>query len=198
MKCILSIIFLFFMLVPVCGKNYDFSDEATERFLKNSKTITIPSGATIESRLNSDIHSSKSQVNDIITTQLVKDWTLGSKVIAPEGSLIVGRITNKKKTTIVMGDAKLYIDFNKVIRPDGIEIGIDSKPIIITGDSRKQGIGLILLSGLNVILSGGTNLPADIAFVGYTSASGQEVKIPLGTEFKIHIINEVTTFYYDN
>ena len=176
------------MLVPVYGKDYDFSDEAAERFIQESKKITVAGGATIHSRLNSDIHSSKSKVNDVITTQLIKDWTYGSKVIAPEGSLIVGEITNKKKPTFAMGDAKLYIDFNKVIRPDGAEIQIDSKPIIITGDSRKQGFGLLFWSGLNVALSAGTNLPADVAFVGYTSVSGQEVKIPLGTEFKIHII----------
>ena len=186
------------MLAPAYGNNYDFSDEASERFILESKKITIPSGATIRSRLNSDINSSKSKINDVVTTQLMADWTHGSKVIAPEGSLIVGEITNKKKPTFAMGDAKLYIDFNKVIRPDGVEIQIDSKPIIITGDSRKQGMGLLLLSGLNVALSAGTNLPADIAFVGYTSVSGQEVKIPLGTEFKIHIISKVTTFYYDN
>lgn len=186
------------MLVPVYGKDYDFSDEAAERFIQESKKITVTGGATIYSRLNSDIHSSKSQVNDVITTQLIKDWTYGPKVIAPEGSLIVGEITNKKKPTFVMGDAKLYIDFNKIIRPDGVEIQIDSKPVIITGDSRKQGMGLILLSGLNVALSAGTNLPADIAFISYSSISGQEVKIPLGTEFKIHIISDVTTFYYDN
>ena len=198
MKQILCTLILIFMLAPVHSNNYDFSDEASEKFLQESKKITVTGVTTIKSRLNSDIHSSKSTVNDVVTTQLIEDWTYGPKVIAPEGSLIVGKITNKKKPTFAMGDAKLYIDFNKVIRPDGVEIQIDSKPVIITGDSRKQGMGLLLLSGLNVALSAGTNLPADIAFIGYTSTSGQNVKIPLGTEFKIHIIGDVTTFYYDN
>ena len=128
--------------------------------------------------------------------------------IAPEGSLITGKITSIENSSFAQGNAKVNISFTQVVRPDNVIINIQSKPICITvGESRLQSSAKLLGQGvLKSVMSSRSfsniktrTINGAIAG-GYTflTTKGEEVNIPFGTEFKINIINNIKTLNYEN
>lgn len=206
MKYFITIFFLIFSVCFAQAKTYDFSDEAAEIYLQEQKKINIPQGEIIYSRLNSDISSEQNSKNEIITTQLIKDWKLNNRIIAPEGSLIIGKIFDIKNASYASKNANVDIVFNQIIRPDNSTIYIQSKPICIKVDgSQLETAGKNILKGVTSRIS---RHPQQIAnrIVGgvmkggyiFLTTKGQEINIPFGTEFKIQILNSITVTEYEN
>ena len=208
MKQLLIAVVLLISILPASAKVYDFSDTASETYAHQARNVNIPRGQIIYSRLNSDIDSQNNSNNDVITTQLVKDWYYMGQFIAPEGSLITGKITSIENSSFAQGNAKVNITFTQVVRPDDVIINIQSKPICITvGESRLQSGAKLLGQGvLKSVMSSRSisniktrTINGAIAG-GYTflTTKGEEVNIPFGTEFKINIINNIKTLNYEN
>ena len=197
------IIFSFISIAFAAEYNFD------ENYYTGN-TVNIPSGQMVYSRLNADISSQTNRQNEIITTQLVKDWIYYGTVIAPEGSLINGRITSVQRASYANGNAKVNISFYQIIRPDNTTINIQAKPICVTiGDSRaKSGAQMVWEGVKQSVLSSRMNSVQTIAdnavtgaFTGgivFLSSKGEEVIIPFGTEFRINIINSLNIKPYEN
>ena len=186
------------------AKVYDFSEDAYDTFRQEYKRIVVPSGQIIHSRLNADINSEQNTKNETLTTQLIQDWKYDGKTIAPEGSLIIGKITDIKNAGYASGNAKVIIVFNQIIKPDNTVISIQSKPICITiGDSRLEAAGKNImigaLSGMGRMSSSMQTITAGALSGAYVFAAtkGQEVVIPFGTEFRIQILNPVNVLEYE-
>ena len=208
MKRLLLIVLLFAIILPVSAKVYDFSDEASENYIQNLRIVNIPRGQIIYSRLNADIDSQNNSSNDVITTQLIKDWYYMGQFIAPEGSLISGKITAIENSSDAQGNAKVNITFTQIVRPDNVTIDIQSRPICITvGESRlKSGAKLMGQGVMKSVISSRSFSNVKTRTIngaiagGYTflTTKGEELNIPFGTEFKINIVNSINTLNYEN
>lgn len=210
MKLILSLLVAVLIFGSAYAKEYNFDDNTYKIYTQQSRNIMIPSGQVIHSRLNSDVASQENTKNEVITTQLMQDWIYMGKVIAPEGSLISGRITSIENSSYASGNAKVNISFYQVVRPDDVTINFQAKPICVTiGESRLksgsklvwEGIKKSVLSSSSLSLNNIADNTITGAFAGgytFLSTRGEEVRIPFGTEFRINITSTINTVTYDN
>lgn len=190
MKKLLLTALLMFVILPVIAKNYDFNQNNI--VIKTNKEIII------SSKLNNDISSTKSSKNDVITTQLIHDCYYNGELIAPEGSIIVGKITELKRSRSITRNAKIKIDFDKIVRPDGIAVSVVAKPLILT--SSNNGFVSMLMDDVKMLFMHTLSLVYDqpndpnLMFVGYMVANnavnytlnkGDEITVPLNTKFNI-------------
>lgn len=179
-----------FVILPVIAKNYDFNQNNI--VIKTNKEIII------SSKLNNDISSTKSFQNEVITTQLIHDCYYNGELIAPEGSIIVGKITKLKRSRSITRNAKIKIDFDKIVRPDGIAVSVVAKPLILT--SSNNGFVSMLIDDVKMLFMHTLSLVYDqpndpnLMFVGYMVANnavnytlnrGDEITVPLNTKFNI-------------
>ena len=179
-----------FVILPVIAKNYYFNQNNI--VIKTNKEIII------SSKLNNDISSTKSSQNDVITTQLIHDCYYNGELIAPEGSIIVGKITELKRSRSITRNAKIKIDFDKIVRPDGIAVSVVAKPLILT--SSNNGFVSMLIDDVKMLFMHTLSLVYDqpndpnLMFVGYMVANntvnytlnkGDEITVPLNTKFNI-------------
>lgn len=190
MKKLLLTALLMFVILPVIAKNYDFNQNNI--VIKTNKEIII------SSKLNNDISSTKSFQNDVIATQLIHDCYYNGELIAPEGSIIVGKITKLKRSRSITRNAKIKIDFDKIVRPDGIAVSVVAKPLILT--SSNNGFVSMLIDDVKMLFMHTLSLVYDqpndpnLMFVGYMVANnavnytlnkGDEITVPLNTKFNI-------------
>lgn len=190
MKKLLLTALLMFVMLPVIAKNYDFNQNNI--VIKTNKEIII------SSKLNNDISSTKSSENDVITTQLIHDCYYNGELLAPEGSIIVGKITKLKRSRSITRNAKIKINFDKIVRPDGIAVSIVAKPLILT--SSNNGFVSMLIDDVKMLFMHTLSLVYDqpndpnLIFVGYMVANnavnyalnkGDEITVPLNTKFNI-------------
>ena len=190
MKKLLLTVLLMFVILPVIAKNYDFNQNNI--VIKTNKEIII------SSKLNNDISSTKSSQNDVITTQLIHDCYYNGELIAPEGSIIVGKITELKRSRSITRNAKIKIDFDKIVRPDGIAVSVVAKPLILT--SSNNGFVSMLIDDVKMLFMHTLSLVYDkpndpnLMFAGYMVANnavnyalnkGNEITVPLNTTFNI-------------
>ena len=190
MKKLLLTALLMFVILPAIAKNYDFNQNNI--VIKTNKEIII------SSKLNNDISSTKSSKNDVITTQLIHDCYYNGELIAPEGSIIVGKITELKRSRSITRNAKIKIDFDKIVRPDGIAVSVVAKPLILT--SSNNGFVSMLMDDVKMLFMHTLSLVYDqpndpnLMFVGYMVANnavnytlnkGDEITVPLNTKFNI-------------
>ena len=208
MKKFLIIFLILITTGNTFAADYTFDEVSYEEISSNERMVNVPSGQVIHSRLNSDLTSQNNYRNEIITTQLMKDWIYFGKVIAPEGSLIRGRITSIQRASYANGNAKVNISFNEVVRPDNTVINIQAKPICVTvGDSRIKSGAKMVFEGVkqNIFSSRSISNVADNIATGaiaggfvFLTTKGEEVNIPFGTEFRINIINNINVLSYEN
>lgn len=142
--------------------------------MNKDDVFVVPRGRRIHSRLNDTIFRSvqiqqiQTKIGDVIVTQLMQDWYYKNKMVAPEGSLVKGKITNTDNLL------STEVVFDTIIRPDNVSISIQTKPIIITPESQHPIRNMIL---------------------GYNS-QGNRVLIQSGVEFTIQILNDVIVTEY--
>lgn len=135
---------------------YDFSDEAQERFNQSGQItnpqqpqiitpsnvlvgslIHIDAGTQFDAVLSSGISSESISNNDLISAQLMKDWIFNGIVIAPAGSILNGNATDSRAASFAMGNGRIGINFNQIITPDGKVIPLSTNKVYIVGDSPR-------------------------------------------------------------
>ena len=152
-KIVSSILLLFIVCAPVYPQKIKVkssviyskpqsktSVKLSEKALKDNNLIVIPRGRRINSRLNDNLvyergNNKSIQTGDIITTQLMSDWIYDSVTVAPEGSLVKGKLT-------ILPNGTVTIDFSAIIRPDNVEVKIVSKPIEIAMPNSYRGFSI--------------------------------------------------------
>ena len=135
---------------------YDFSDEAQERFnnggyLANKKTqqqitpsnvlvgslLHIEAGTQFNAVLSSGISSESIANNDRISAQLMEDWNFNGVTVAPAGSLVNGNVVDSRAAGFAMGNGRIGINFNEIITPEGKVIKLSTNKVYIVGDSSR-------------------------------------------------------------
>lgn len=161
MKNFLKNLFIFFLtfalfanFVPAAKaeKFCDFSDEAQARFLKDENLLKIPKNTRIFLKLNDDLSSETVNSSDIVTVQLARDWKFKDKIVAPEGSIVSGKISFVEKAGYFNKDGKLGIDFYEIQRPDGSVSEIKVRPLILkTNQNFRSRFGVVGFSMMIII-----------------------------------------------
>lgn len=209
-----------FLIICFCSSNlcfaksravrkvYDFSEKAQAEFDYKQKLVKIPSGVYLYLRLNDHLDSGHANRNDTITVQLSRDWYYHHKLIAPEGSIVVGKFYKVKDADMFETDGKISIDFYEIQKPDGTTTQIKTKRLEFKVDrNRWKGVGscLLILAAYApiIIATGGTGailLATEFgttAAVEYGNRQGQSVEVLSGTEFKIKTSEEFEVLAYE-
>ena len=147
MKKLILILLIFSIIPPVyavkikiksaykIGIAQEAVAKLNQKAMKEQNVFVVPRGRRIYSRLNDNIYCSNLNISyntkkgDVITTQLMQDWQYKNNIVAPEGSLVRGTIIDTSSKNLTK------ISFDKIVRPDNVEINIITKPIIITTDN---------------------------------------------------------------
>lgn len=189
---------------------YDFSDEAQQAFTRKENIVIIPKKVPINLRLNSKLSSDSVNSSEKVTVQLSKDWNYKRKLIAPEGSIVIGQIYIVKKPDNFEQDGKIGINFYEIQRPDGSTIVIKTKPLEFKVARNRwknvlSSFGAILMSTPMIIATGGigaiylASMLCTGSLVEMSGRKGQNVEIASGTEFRIQTSEtfEVDAYQYN-
>lgn len=107
--------------------------------------------AILETSINSDLPG---MVRGVVSQDVFSE--AGSNILIPKGSRVIGEY----KSGIALGQQRIEINWTRLIRPDGIDINLESKSTDPLGNSGVQGIvdNKYLLMFTNSMLSSIVNL----------------------------------------
>ena len=101
------------------------------------RVLYVDAGSKISAMLNSSISSDSISNNDNISAQLTEDWIVNGIVIAREGSLLTGAITDANKASYAMKNGKIGFSFNRLLTLDGREIPLSTNVVYVVSDSSQ-------------------------------------------------------------
>lgn len=113
---LLLIIYLFFINAPVCmaiDYTTDDSDDTLTGYIAK-----IEKGTSFEAYLKDSINTATAEKNDIITAVLTEDWIYNDILIAPQGSLLKGKVSNARAASIGYRNGFVQIDFDTLETPN--------------------------------------------------------------------------------
>lgn len=206
MRYLLFIILILFVISPVMSKEYNFDENSFTEFRQGYSKVTVPKGTIIYSKLTNTINSETNSKDDVVTTILDKDWKYEEKLIAPEGSRVIGKIVGVKNSSYASGNAIIKVVFDEIICPDNTVLKIETKKISLTlGESKIAGTSRVVLQGAAQgarITTSPTRLATGMAtgiltrgFL-FVTKKGREVIIPYNTAFKIELKKDLNTIDY--
>ena len=186
------------------GQNAFAPLESEPELTLQSGIVYVQAGAVIDAQLNSDISSETTSNNDLISAQLTSDWIFNGVLIAPEGSIINGTVTDADASGMAMKNGQITIDFRELYTPDGRTIPLNAKKVSIKVDTNRAwnltksvAGGAIIGTGLAAIMLALTGDPSALlagaiaggsmgALAGAT-ARGENVELPQGTPIQLQL-----------
>lgn len=179
---------------------------------------TVPANTTFTGTLTNPISSELNRVGDLVT--LTVDQPLvstDSKVIVPVGSQIMGKISLVEPSGRTGKSAKLDIDFNEIVTPDGrhlpIQGSIATDTGLLEGGSTKgrifkaagtaaigAGLGAALGTAMGPLSGGkvgkgaiyGTAIGGGLGALAAAAQKGNEVKVTTGDRLEIKLDSPLT------
>lgn len=178
------------------------------------RVVVAPAGSIFEARIGTGLSSSLNNVGDVVTATVSTPLVVGSSVVVPAGSQLIGQVTNVQSARRFMAGAGglLEIAFTSVQTPDGQRIplnaAVDTSQFKLqaeTGGSRAAktvgkaavGAGVGALSGLvGAAISGGdkskgaalgTAIGGGIGLTKAVVDKGREIEIPAGSPMPIRL-----------
>jgi YmgG-like glycine-zipper protein len=180
---------------------------------------SVPANSTMHVRLNQELKSEKSQVGDVFTSTLVDPvYSSNGVVLAPQGSIITGRVTNVQRAQKNGKPATMDVAFVSLKLPNGYVRQINGSLAELTSSSGSSSdnegtitakktshrkvkfigggaaggavIGAIAGGGKGLAIGAGVGALAG-AITGRVK-KGSEVKVSSGTEFGV-ILNQATS-----
>lgn len=94
-------------------------------FKADAKTKRIAAGTQFNIEFLQNVTTSSGLDGDLFTAALKNELSTGSTVILPKGSVIRGSISTVKTAKRFSRGAKLYLDFDHVVTPNGRQIPLD-------------------------------------------------------------------------
>ena len=169
-----------------------------------SGIVYVQAGAVIDAQLNSDISSATIADNDLISAQLTSDWVFNGVLIAPEGSIINGNVTDAKSSGLAMKNGQISINFRELYTPDGRTIPLYAKKVLIKVDTNRAwnltktvaggaiiGTGLaalmLAITGDSSALLTGAIAGGAMGALAGASARGEDVELPQGTPIQLQL-----------
>jgi len=176
--------------------------------------IHISEGTTFTAALLSDISSDSLANNDSITAELDSDWVFNGQLIAPEGSVIVGRAIDTEAASFAMKNGQIGLLFDEIMTPDGNVIPLKTNKVYIVGNSSRAlnvakrvaggaATGL-LLSAVYLLMGGdptraivtGVSIGAGAGAISAISSKGEEIRVIEGSQVEIMLTEPLTVQLY--
>lgn len=199
---------------------YDFDDKAYAQNQANQQATIqkkddtvlkgyvgqVSKGSTFNVYLQSPINTATAQVGDTVTAVLTENWTYNGSVIAPQGSLVSGKLTKARHATYGSMNGRVVINFDNIRTPEGKSFNISTEKIDFTVSNEGKltktvqtvatsaivgalaGLIIGALSGDSSIGSSvaiGAGVGAGGALVTSTAEQGVDAEIPTYTEMEI-------------
>lgn len=194
----------------------------TSRILcQESDKLTIPSGTKFKTRLETPISSKLSEVGDTIIVTLLEPMAIDAHHVLPRGTEMTGKVTFVKRAGKVKGRAEVYALINELTTNYGsepIHVSIDAADDVANdekirtdeegklksnkdlGDDLEdvsKGASLGSLGSTPVAIATGSvgaaiAGPAAGAIAGLLLSRGKEVRLPVGTVFRMKFDKELT------
>jgi hypothetical protein len=171
-----------------------------------SSIYTLPIGTKIRVRMDNEINSKVSSVNDTFTATVSSPVMVRDAEIIPKGSIIEGRITAVKSASAGKTDGSLEVKFETLRLPEEAALKIDASLLkqnlvenkssaftalsIFGGTAIGAVVGAITGKGTGAAI--GAGLGAGAGTIVAFSRRGKEAKIKADEEFEIVLNKEVT------
>jgi type IV secretion system protein VirB10 len=188
---------------------------------QTSDKLTIPAGTRFKARLETPISSKLSEVGDAIIVTLLEPMAIDALRVLPRGTEMTGKVTFVKRAGRVKGRAEVYALINELTTNYGsepIQVSIDAADDMandekirtdeegklnsnknIGDDVEDAGRGAALgsLGSTPVAIATGSAGaaiagPAAGALAGLLLSRGKEVRLPVGTVFRMKFDKELT------
>lgn len=165
----------------------------------------LPSGTKIRLRMETEINSKVSGVNDTFITRIAQPVVVRDAMVLPAGTIIEGRVTKVERAVVGGQSGKLEIKFENLRFTDGVKRNIEGKLINpLKAESTRKASILTLIGGTTVgalfgAVSGkengaliGAGVGAGIGAGAVFLRKGKDVRIKSDEEFEIELEKEVT------
>jgi len=183
--------------------------------------LTIPSGTKFKTRLETPISSKLSEVGDTIIVTLLEPMAIDAQHVLPRGTEMTGKVTFVKRAGKVKGRAEVYALINELTTNYGsepIHVSIDvaddvandekirtdeegklksSKDLGDDVEDATRGASLGSLGSTPVAIATGSvgaaiAGPVAGAIAGLLLSRGKEVRLPVGTVFRMKFDKDLT------
>lgn len=114
-------IFIIFLMLFFTAMNVN----AAGTFKADAKTKRIAAGTQFQLQFLQPVSTSSGAEGDFFTAALKNELKADNTVILPIGSVVRGSISNVKSSQRFSRGAKLYLDFDHVVTPNGRQIPLD-------------------------------------------------------------------------
>ncbi len=169
-------------------------------------------GTVLDVYLQHAINTATANVGDNVVAVLKSNWMEDSHVIAPQGSILYGSLTEANHARMGMRNGGVEIDFNKLVTPDGKTYKLVTQKIDfdvtnegqVTSSLKKvatataigavAGILLSLLGSGDYIGRGaaiGAGVAGGVALMTSAASKGVDAEIPSYTELQVVIDEDV-------
>lgn len=173
---------------------------------QTNSAYDIEAGTKIVARMDNEINSKVSSVNDTFTATLVEPLVVREVVALPIGTVVEGKITNIRRASIGGKNGKITVSFQTLRLPDGTKRGIEGvlvkdleaagsrtkfDALTIVGATAAGGIVGALSKSSNGALIGsllGAGAGTSIAFL----QKGKDVRLRADEKFEIKLTKAVS------
>lgn len=165
-------------------------------------TAVVPGGTVLEVRLQESLSTKTNQAGESFEMQLEEDLIVDGKLLAPEASRVIGRLTHVKKSGKVEGLAQLRMDLQKIVVGDD-EYSLKSNILsyeaeaTVKEDAKKIGIATGVGALIGAIAGGkkgaaiGTAVGAGAGTGAVLATSGEEVGFGIEQLFRFELERDV-------
>jgi hypothetical protein len=165
-------------------------------------TAVVPAGTVLEVRLQESLSTKINQAGESFEMQLDEDLIVDGKLLAPEASRVMGRLTHVKKSGKVEGLAQLGMDLQKIVVGDE-EYSLKSNVLsyeaegTVREEAKKGGIGAGIGALIGAIAGGkkgaavGTAVGAGAGTGAVLATSGEEVEFGIEQLFRFELERDV-------
>ena len=187
---------------------------------QDSDKLKIPSGTKFKTRLETPISSKLSEVGDTIIVTLLEPMAIDDQHVLPRGTEMTGKVTFVKRAGKVKGRAEVYALINELTTNYGsepIQVSIDAADDVANDEKIRtdeegklksnkdlgddvedatRGASLGSLGSTPVAIATGSvgaaiAGPAAGAIAGLLLSRGKEVRLPVGTVFRMKFDKEL-------
>jgi hypothetical protein len=191
---VFALIFLFFV-----------SFSAISKIKAQNSIYQLPPGTKIRLRMETEINSKVSSVNDTFITRVTQPVVVRNAVVLPAGTIVEGRVTKVEPAEAGGQGGTLELNFENLRFTDGVKRNIKGRLVnpLKAESARKTNI-LMVIGGTSIgaifgAFSGkqsgaliGAGVGAGIGTGAVFLRKGKELRIKTDEEFEIELEKDVT------
>lgn len=165
----------------------------------------IDKGTTFKAYLQTPLNTATASVGDSVTAILSEDWVFNGSVVAPQGSVVSGKVKKARHATIGTVNGRVVIDFNNLTSTEGKVYNISTEAVdfTVTNEGKLGRTAKTVATGAIIGIVGGllyallsdgdTSYGKAVAVGAATGAVGGAVKegIEAGVDAEIPVYTEL-------